>query len=55
MEDVAIRYIIGGKPTGISMKNMNTNYNEIIIQFVLNKMLQHVGMSWIIETHEKIK
>ena len=34
---------------------MNTNYKDLIISFVLNMVLHHVGMSWIIETHEQLK
>ena len=49
VENLAIRYINCGKPTGISMNNMNTNYNDIITKFLLNTMLHHFGMSWIIE------
>ena len=37
------------------MKNMNTNYKYIINKFVLNKMLHHVGMSWIIETNQQLE
>ena len=37
------------------MKSMNTNYKDIINFFVLNTVLQYVGMSWIIETHEQLK
>ena len=37
------------------MNNMNSNYNEIITQFLLNTMLHHVGMSWIIETNQQLK
>ena len=37
------------------MKNINTNYNCIITQFVLNKMVHHVGMSLIIETNQQLK
>ena len=36
-----------GKETGLSMKGMNTNYKYLIIVFVLNTVLHHVGMSWI--------
>ena len=32
------------------MDNMNTKYKDIITSFVLNTVLHHVGMSWIIET-----
>ena len=37
------------------MENMNTNYKDIITSFVLNTVLHHVSMSWIIETHEQLK
>ena len=34
---------------------INITYQDIITSFVLNKMLHHVGMLWIIETHEKLQ
>ena len=34
---------------------MNTAYQYIITTFVLNKMLQHVGMLWIIENNEQLQ
>ena len=34
---------------------LETYYQEIITTFVLNKMLHHVGMIWIIENHEDLK
>ena len=37
------------------MDNMNTTYQDIIPSFVLNTVLQHFGMLWIIETHEQLK
>ena len=39
------------KETSLYIKNMNTNYKDIISSFVLNAVLHHVGMSWIVETH----
>ena len=33
---------------------MNTNYDDIITQFVLNAMLHHVGMSWVFETNQQL-
>ena len=39
----------------IDVDNSNTTYQDIITTFVLDKMLHHVGMLWIIETHEKLK
>ena len=37
------------------MENINTAYQDIITLFVLNVVLHHVGMLWIIETHEQLK
>ena len=37
------------------MDHMNNSYKNIITSFLLNKLLHHVGMSWIIETHEQLK
>ena len=34
---------------------MNTTYEDITTTFVLNTMLHHVGMLWIIETHEQLQ
>ena len=34
---------------------INTTYQDIITTYVLNTMLHHVGMLWIIETHEQLK
>ena len=39
----------------IDVDNMNTTYQDIITTSVLNKMLHHVGMLWIIETHEQLQ
>ena len=39
----------------IDVDNMNTTYQDIITTFVLNKMLHHVGMLWIIENHDELK
>ena len=37
------------------MDHLNTTDQDIITTFVLNTMLHHVGMLWIIETHEKLQ
>ena len=55
VENIAIRCINCGKETGLSMKNMNTNYKDIITSFVLNTVLHHVGMSGIIETNQHLE
>ena len=33
---------------------LDTTYHDIIKTLVLNTMLHHVGMLWIIETHEQL-
>ena len=37
------------------MDNINTNYKDIFTVFALNTLLHHVGMSWIIEAHERLR
>ena len=39
----------------IDVDNLNTTYQDMIKMFVFNKMLHHVSMLWIIETHEQLK
>ena len=39
----------------IDVDNLNTTYQDTITNFVLNKMLHHVCMLWINETHEQLK
>ena len=39
----------------IDVDNLNTTYRDIITTFVLNKVLHHVGMLWIIETLEQLQ
>ena len=39
----------------IDVDLLETTYQEIITTFVLNTMLHHFGMMWIIENHEEIK
>ena len=51
---IAIRCSNCGKETGLSRKNMNTNYKDIITSFVLNTVLHHVNMSWIIQTNKPL-
>ena len=34
---------------------LDTTYHDIIKTLVLNTMLHHVGMLWIIETHEQLQ
>ena len=37
------------------MVHLNTTYQDILTIFVLNTLLHHVGMLWIIEKHEQLK
>ena len=39
----------------IDVNMLNTTYQDIITTFVLNTIIHHVVMLWIIETHEKLK
>ena len=39
----------------IDVDGFNTTYQDIITTFVLNIMLHHVCMLWIIETHKQLK
>ena len=55
VENIAIKCSNCGKETGLYMKNMNSNYKDIITLFVLNTVLQHVGMPWIIETNKNLE
>ena len=54
-EKFAIRYTSYGKETMIYLDILETYYQEIITYFVLNTMLHHVGMIWMIENHEDLK
>ena len=55
VETIDIGCINCGKETGLYMDNMNTKSKYIVTVFLLNTLLHHVGMSWIIETHEQLK
>ena len=55
VEKVAIRCSNCGKETMIGVYIFYTTYQEIITTFVLNTMLHHVDMLWIIENHEYLK
>ena len=48
LKDLFVRCNNGAKETMIYMDNMNTTYQDIITSFVLNTVLHHVGMLWII-------
>ena len=39
----------------IYLDHLNTTYQYTITTFLLNTMLHHVGMLWVIENHEQLK
>ena len=39
----------------IGVDNFNTTYQDIITTFVLNTMLHHVGMLWVIEKYDQLQ
>ena len=39
----------------IDVDNLNTTYQDIITTFVLNTILHHVSMLWIIVIHEQLQ
>ena len=49
LENIDLRCDNCVKETVLSMKNMDKNYKDIITLFVLNTVLHHAGMSWIIK------
>ena len=56
LDVVSIKCINCKIETGLDSKNNFTwVYNEIITKFVLNAMLHHVGMSWIISSNQEMK
>ena len=55
VENVSIMCRNCGKKTGLYLRNTNTNYKDMITKFVLNTVLHHVGMSWIIETIQQLE
>ena len=55
VENIDIRCRNCGKETGLSVKNMNKNYKDTINKFVLNIVLHHVGMLWIVKTNQQLE
>ena len=53
LEAIAIRCINGKKQTGLYLRS--STLEEMISKFVLNAILHHVGMSWIIRSNEEMK
>ena len=53
MDVISIRCINCKIESGLFLKN--TTFDEIITKFVLNEILHHVGMSWIISSSKERK
>ena len=49
---IAVRCSNCVEEIGLYMDNMNTKYKCIVSVSVLNTLLPHAGMSWIVETYE---
>ena len=55
LDIVSLKCINCKKETGLNAETgFNVFYNEVITQFVLNAMLHHVGMSWIIRSNKEM-
>ena len=53
LDVVYLKCINCKRETGLDSKtNFNWVYDEIVTKFVLNAMLHHVGMSWIISSNQ---
>ena len=55
VENFATRCSNCGKEKIIDVDFLDTTYQDIITTFVLNTMLHHVGMIWIIENNKDLK
>ena len=53
MDVISIRCINCKKETGLFFRN--STFEEIIIKFVRNEILHHVGMLWIISSNNEMK
>ena len=53
VEAIAIRYVNCKKETGLYLRN--STFEEMITKCVLNAILRHVGMPWIIRPNEEMK
>ena len=53
LETLSIKCINCKRETGLNSETSFTwVYDEIVTKFVLNEMLNHVGMSWIISSNQ---
>ena len=55
LDTLSIKFINCKIETSLNSETSFTRvYDEIVIKFVLNAMLHHVGMSWIISSNQEI-
>ena len=55
LEIFSLKCINCKKETGLNTETgFNWVYDEVITKFVLNEMLHHVGMSWIISSNKEM-
>ena len=56
LDTLSLKCINCKRETGLDSKtNFTWVYDEIITKFVLNAMLYHVGMSWIIRSNKEME
>ena len=56
LDTVSLKCINCKRETGLDPEtNFTWVYDEIITKFVLNEMLHHVGMSWIISSNQEME
>ena len=56
LDTLCLKCINCKKETGLNSKtNFTWVYDKIITKFVLNSMLHHVGMSWIISSNQEME
>ena len=56
LDVLSIKCINCKRETGLNPEtNFNWIYDEIITKFVLNSILHHVGMSWIISSNQEME
>ena len=55
LDKVCLKCVNCKKETGLNAETgFKEFYDEVITQFVLNSMLRHVGMSWIIRSEQEM-
>ena len=55
LDVISLKCIKCKRETGLDLKINSFVFDEIITKFVLNAILHHVGMSWIIISNKEIK